>query len=152
MPCQLLADCLNEIFKYFSNDDDWRTQRENKEALYSCLLVNRLWCEVSVQILWKNIQNYNTLIACLPNESKNFLLENEIIISTPISKPPLFNYVAFIKALSTDEIDRKIRKIEILQNCDNNKRILVTQEVFKMFMNQISLKRLIFYYNTFINF
>ena len=139
MPCQLPADCLNEIFEHLKDDAD----------LYSCLLVNRLWCEVSVRILWKNIQNYNTLITCLPNESKEILHENGIIISTPTSNPPLFDYVTFVKALSMDEINRKIK---MLQNHDNNKRILVTQEVFKMFMNQISLKRLIFSYNTFINF
>ena len=133
MPCQLPADCLNEIFEYLEDLD-----------LHSCLLVCRLWCEVSVRILWRTIQNYNTLIACLPNKSKEILHQNEIIISTSTSKPPLFNYVTFIKNLSISEIRRKIRRIEILQNCDNNEEILVTQEVFKMFMNQISLKSLVF--------
>ena len=55
---QLPSDCLNEIFEYLKDD---------KVTLRSCLLVNRLWCEVSVRILWKSIRNYNTLIACLPN-------------------------------------------------------------------------------------
>src|SRR6266498_1235696 len=76
--------------------------RLDKVSLHSCLLVNRFWCEVSVPILWTSIQNYNTLIACLPNESKEILYENEIIISTPTSKP-LFNYVTFIKSLSMFE-------------------------------------------------
>src|SRR6266498_1163692 len=93
--CQLPADCLNEIFKQLEKD---------KVTLHSCLLVNRLWCEVSVPILWTSIQNYNTLIAFLPNESKEILYKNEIIISTSTSKPPLFNYVKFIKNLSIDEI------------------------------------------------
>src|SRR5688572_26405326 len=112
MPCQLPADCLHEIFKYLKNLD-----------LHSCLLVNYLWCEVSVQILWKNIQNYNTLITCLPNESKEILRENEIIISTPISRPPLFNYVAFIETLSIDVICKNISQ----NYCD--KSIFVTQEM-----------------------
>ncbi len=43
---QLLADCLNEIFEYLEKDE---------VTLYSCLLVNRLLCEVSVRILWRNI-------------------------------------------------------------------------------------------------
>src|SRR6266542_4425906 len=101
MPRQLPADCLNEIFEYL----------EDKEDLYSCLLVNRLWCEVSVPILWANIQNYNTLIACLPKESKEILYKNEIFLSTLTSKPPLFNYVVFIKSLSIGEIDNKIKSI-----------------------------------------
>jgi len=78
MPCQIPADCLNEIFEYLKDKMDLR----------SCLLVNRLWCEVSVRILWTTIQNYNTLIACLPNESKQVLHKNEIMISTSTSKPP----------------------------------------------------------------
>src|SRR6266542_1072884 len=101
MSCQLPADCLNEIFEHL----------EDKVTLHSCLLVNLLWCEVSVRILWKSIWNYNTLIACLPSESKEILLKNEIIISTPILKPPLFNYVTFIKCLSIVEIDMEIEGI-----------------------------------------
>src|SRR3990170_243392 len=105
MPCKLPVDCLNEIFEYL---EDF----EGQVDLRSCLLVNRLWCEISAQILWKNIQNYNTLMACLPNESKEILHKYEIIISTPTSKPPLFNYVTFIKTLSIREIYRKVRKIK----------------------------------------
>ena len=72
---QLPADCLNEIFEYLEKD---------KFTLHSCLLVNHLWCEVSVRILWRNIfliqyrldvslKLLDTLIACLPNESKDLL-------------------------------------------------------------------------------
>ena len=152
MPCQLPVDCLNGIFEYL---------QEDKAALRSCLLVNRLWCEVSVQILWTNIQNYNTLIACLPHESKEFLHKNEIIILAPTSKPPLFNYVAFIKSLSIKETNIKIENLlknhqpemattstitlPISSNSSYIDKItLVKQEIFKMFMNQISLKSLKF--------
>ena len=76
---RLSADCLNEIFEYLEDD---------KVTLRSCLLVNRLWCEVSVRILWRRIRNYNNLIACLPNESKDALSNNGIITSTSASKPP----------------------------------------------------------------
>ncbi len=34
-------------------------------VFHLCLLVKHLWYEVSVQILWKNIQKFNALIACL---------------------------------------------------------------------------------------
>ncbi len=68
MTCQLPADCLNDIFEYL----------EDKVDLRSCLLVNRLWCKVSVRILWASIQNYNTLITCLSDESKEILHKNEI--------------------------------------------------------------------------
>src|SRR6266540_338951 len=144
MPSQFSADCLNEIFAYL----------KDKMTLHSCLLVNRHWCEVSVRILWKRIQNYDTLIACLPSESREILFKNEIVISTPTSKPPLFNYVAFVKNLSINEIVKNI--LRILQTItsksfDDNKSIIVTQEMFKMLMNQISLKTLDFYYLYFPN-
>ena len=84
---QLSADCLNEIFEYLEDD---------KFTLYSCILVNRLWCKVSVRIFWRNVcdysvSNFSTLIACLPNESKKILYENGIIISTPTFKGLLYD-------------------------------------------------------------
>jgi len=80
-------------------------------ALRLSLLVNSLWCEVSVQILWMSIQNYNTLIACLPHESKELLHKNNVIISAPTSNPLLFNYVAFVKTLSIREIVHNIENL-----------------------------------------
>ena len=85
---KLSFDCLNEIFEHLEKD---------KTTLHSCLLVNRLWCQVSVRILWASVWNYDTLIACLPNETKEILYKNDIIVPTPTSKPPLFNYISFIK-------------------------------------------------------
>src|SRR6266487_3348054 len=129
MPCPLPADCLNEIFENLYDD---------KIALHSCLLVSRLWCKISVRILWRDIWRFkynkddyryrhpsrriitnpptlqfgfrvasailSILISCLPNESKELLHENEIFISTPTSKQPLFYYAAFCKALSINAI------------------------------------------------
>ena len=111
MPHQLPVDCLNEILEC------------------SSLLVNRFWCKVSVSNLWTSIQNYNTLIACLPKESKEILSENEIVIPIPTSKPPLFDYVSFIKSLSISEIYYCFTKV------DGNKHAVLAQEIFKMFMS-----------------
>src|SRR3954451_17636743 len=106
---QLPADCLNEIFEYLEED---------KFTLRSCLLVNRLWCEVSVIILWRKIRNYNTLIACLPNESKEILYQNRIITSgLAASDPPTFNYPSFCKVLSISRVNTEIgRLLENLQS------------------------------------
>src|SRR6059058_5009720 len=102
MPRQLPADCLNEIFEYLEQD---------RVTLCSCLLVNRLWCEVSVRILWRNIRNYNTLITCLPNESKEILYKDGIMTSTSTSRPPMFNYATFCKVLSIHQVDCRIRQL-----------------------------------------
>src|SRR4051794_9007531 len=131
---QLPADCLNEIFEYL--DDD-------KDTLRSCLLVNRLWCEAAVRILWRSVLNYSTanistLIACLPSESKEILHENGIIISTPTSKPPVFNYPALCKILSICQVNCMILKLwnnpqsissQNLDSANDNKVYIIEQEI-----------------------
>ncbi|CAI2170774.1 5569_t:CDS:1 [Funneliformis geosporum] len=143
---QLSADCLNDIFEYLEND---------KETLNSCLLVNRLWCEVSVRILWRNIWEFwdyvshstnqrsrqiiKTLVACLPNESRTLLHENGIFLETPTLNPPLFNYISFCKVLSI----RAINYIVIYSlkfNLKFTQKILIMQEILKMIMRMSSLK------------
>ncbi|CAI2163524.1 15598_t:CDS:1 [Funneliformis geosporum] len=151
MTSQLPADCLNEIFEYLEED---------KITLHSCLLVDRLWCGVSVRILWRDVwtfkytipiqyrldvpsQIFNTLIACLPNESKELFYKNGIFIAAQAWKPSLFNYASFCKNLSIREVDLMIRySVEKQQystshNLNFNK-YLVLQEILKMYMSQIS--------------
>jgi hypothetical protein len=155
MPCQLPADCFNEIFEYLERD---------KVTLRSCLLVNRLWCELSVRILWRNIwssiqyrsdvqsQVLITLISCLPNDSKEFLYKNGIFISTPTWKTSLFNYASYCKVLSIHEIDQMIKRVlenhqfTTSQSLDYNKYLL-SQEILKMFMNDISSLKSLEYYS-----
>ncbi|GBB96339.1 hypothetical protein RclHR1_02730011 [Rhizophagus clarus] len=148
MPCRLPADCLNEIFEYIEND---------KGTLHSCLLVNRLWCEVSVRILWRNIwivnpvdyghrlkvgsSILNTLIACLPNKSKTHLYEKGILNSTQISRTPLFDYASFCKVLSIHGIGRII--VDVFKN-----HKYLAKEIIKMFMTKIPLKKLSYYTNS----
>src|ERR1044072_6889334 len=96
---QLPVDCLNEIFEYLEED---------KVTLRSCLLVNRFWCEVSVRILWRGIRNYNTLVTCLPNDSKEILTKIGIIT---IFKPPMFNYASYCKVLSIGQVYFDIKKL-----------------------------------------
>jgi hypothetical protein len=155
---RLDADCLVEIFEYLDG---------YHETLYSCLLVNRLWCVVSVRILWRGIKNYYTLITCLPNELKKIISENGITIST--SKPLLFNYVSFCKSISVYELNVNIEQIllkkrqcvpiqsskdikkqqyvsiQTLKDIKEQQRVsiqsskdIITQEIFKFLMNQIT--------------
>ena len=84
-----------------------------------------------------------TLITCLPNESKEILHNNGIVISTSTSKPPMFNYASFCKSLSNYKVycgifsflkDQK----PISAQVRDNKICIVEQEIYKLFMNQIS--------------
>ncbi|RIA80118.1 hypothetical protein C1645_839266 [Glomus cerebriforme] len=146
MPSRLPIDCLNKIFEYLEKD---------KATLHSCLLVNRLWCRVSVEILWKNIWEFNnknapsllnTLISCLPNESKVLLNDHGILTQ----KSSLFNYASFCKVLSIDKI---IEMIYYNINPFNEKNstdsfqaeYLKTKEILKMFMKQISSLKILTY-------
>src|SRR5437764_7607509 len=128
---QLFEDCFNEIFEYLE---------KYKVSLRSCLLVNRLLCEVSVRILWKSIRNYNTLIACLPDESKEILYQNGIITSVSAAlNPPTFNYASFCKVLSIYQVNTGIRRF--LNNISSQNLDIVMREIFKFLMNQISSLR-----------
>src|SRR5947199_4685214 len=127
---QLPADCLNEIFEYLEED---------KFTLRSCLLVNRLWCEVSVRILWRKIRNYNTLIACLSNESKEILYKNTS--ASVSSTPPIFNYASFCKVLSINQVNDEIRSWFFKNQRQTNSQLhldMVIREILKLLMNQIS--------------
>jgi hypothetical protein len=142
---QLPADCLYEILKYLEDD---------KFTLNSCILVNRFWCEVSVRIFWRNVWNYSisnfkTLIACLPNESKEVLNKYKIIIKIPASNSPTFNYASFCKVLSIEQVYNKInlllKRSIPSQNSNNirNMAPILVQEILKLFIKQVpSLKKL----------
>ncbi|GBB84232.1 hypothetical protein RclHR1_10860002 [Rhizophagus clarus] len=143
---QLPADCLYEILEHLEDD---------QFTLYSCILVNRFWCEISVKIFWRDVYSYNTskfktLIACLPIESKKILHDNGIIISTSTSKFPTFNYATFCKVLFINIVYYRIRELledqkTISPQDLNNKTQIVVNEIFKMLMKQVtSLKGLFF--------
>src|SRR5205814_8470235 len=124
------------------------------------ILVSRFWCKISVRILWRDIWSnryrypvtkdhmlkvdsaiLSTLISCLPNESKELLLKNEIIYisiptsKSPLSKSPLFNYASFCKVLLISEIcqiideDKSIISLSYLID----KKYLISKEMLKMF-------------------
>ncbi|PKY49297.1 hypothetical protein RhiirA4_465222 [Rhizophagus irregularis] len=160
MPHQLTYDCLVDIFEYLYDDEN---------TLYSCLLVNRLCCEIAVRILWRNIwkiYNYekphislsiiNTLIACLPKESEEILHKNGINITIiSIKKPLLFNYASFCKIISIHKINKMIKLALIKQQSIiseglENKHIkyLLLREILKMLMNQISSLKALKYNNS----
>jgi hypothetical protein len=132
---QLPVDCINDIFEFLEYDT---------VTLYSCLLVNRLWCNISVKIYWREIKNINGLIACFPDRSKKFLYNNGIP-NLP-SKPPIFNYVSFCKVLSNYNIHviverfLKKRKTTLIQDLRNSKIILL-QEIYKFLMGHMSSLR-----------
>ncbi|EXX73788.1 uncharacterized protein OCT59_026722 [Rhizophagus irregularis] len=77
-------------------------------ALFSCLLVNRLWCEMAISILWRNPWQYK-----IDYRNKNSLL-NVICSYLPKDIEPLlpshllpsrsFNYMSFCKSINIEII------------------------------------------------
>jgi hypothetical protein len=72
------------------------------KALFSCLMVNRIWCKTVIPILWKNSWKYNInygdkpqlfyIITCHLNDSIKEIITNQIL--PPIS-PKLFYLIIY---------------------------------------------------------
>ncbi|KAF0511814.1 hypothetical protein F8M41_018178 [Gigaspora margarita] len=82
--------------------------------LYSCALVNRHWCKMSIPILWQNpfllvqtplfISQYFSSL----DENEKFVL-NECGINVKFPKT-LFNYAKFLKVFDLFSLETKVRK------------------------------------------
>src|SRR5438034_7538720 len=92
---EINLDCLILIFDELQ-----------RKSLYSCLLVNKEWCNIVVPILWKKYLSYgleneeekifNVLLSFLSSSSKQLLSDHNIELpSTILLKFPLFNYISF---------------------------------------------------------
>src|SRR5437868_4183288 len=113
----LIEDCLRIIFTELQH---------NRRSLYSCILVNRFWCQIAIPILWKGPNPYHhgdnpspsfrklysTIIYFLPESSKQLLIDSNIILpSTAFSNKPLFNYISFFSKISASFIKQMINSL-----------------------------------------
>jgi hypothetical protein len=79
-----------------------------KKSLHSCLLVNKLWCEVMIPILWSYPYKYvykdylllDIIISHLSDNSIELLKDKYIIAKNFQKQKLLFNYVKFCKYLN----------------------------------------------------
>ncbi|KAF0555488.1 hypothetical protein F8M41_017211 [Gigaspora margarita] len=100
-----IPELLEIIFNYLNNEI---------YSLYSCALVNRHWCKVSIPILWQDpfslelrpffISNYFSSL----DEDEKFILK-KCGINMEISKT-LFDYARFLKVLDLSSLENKVRK------------------------------------------
>src|SRR3989337_988958 len=71
--------CLEEICKHLKDD---------KASLFSCILINRSWCEMTIPLLWSrpfenplygnHLNIFWTYISCLPMDEKQRLMNKGI--------------------------------------------------------------------------
>ena len=113
--------------------------RNNRKFLNPCLLVNRIWCKLTVSILWNNpycLTNktknklFNVILLHLSKESRENLKTQEIDLFIETHHQPLFDYINFWKHLDLDLLEDMI-----IRNIGKSKISIVKNEIMKLFVN-----------------
>src|ERR1044072_3244242 len=120
---KLNKDVLFLLFEELQNDS---------KSLFSCLLVNRLWCEHVIPILWKNPWRYEdsinyqgkkslyNIITCyLPNDIKEFLMNQNIEL-----------YLSFCRSINIGVI----KDIILTGTLSLYNQFILQQEIYNLFM------------------
>ncbi|RGB30564.1 hypothetical protein C1646_817838 [Rhizophagus diaphanus] len=130
-----LPELTNEIIQHLKKDFS---------TLYSCILVNRLWCRLAIPLLWEDpfcipTQNYRYIeiyLSYLKYDDKEKFNEYGIINNLLPSNTLLFNYPSLIKYLKTTRICFSIETwVGTLMN-DNPEKLkkLVCRSLFEIFL------------------
>jgi hypothetical protein len=117
--------------------------QDDRKTLYSCLLVNRIWCETTVPFLWKfpgkytptnNAVNilFNVILSHLSKESRNILKVQKIKLFKKIYQRPLFNYINYWRYLNLGFLENMIRSKKI----EESKLTIMRGEILKLFINK----------------
>ena len=88
---------------------------DDKNTLFSCILVNKTWCEITIPILWRNPWKFlmnekerslllNVIISHFSDESRKKLKEHGLLTNS--YQKPLFDYISFCKHLNLNKINR----------------------------------------------
>ncbi|RIA80651.1 hypothetical protein C1645_838318, partial [Glomus cerebriforme] len=119
--------------------------QDDYKSLYSCLLINRTWCKITVPILWKMPERYrpiklfHVLLLLLPEESRNILKNKGIdLFKVETYQQPLFNYISFWKYLNLNNLEEII--IKNIGEIDVS--IIIRNEILKLLINNTKLIRL----------
>ncbi|GBC15989.2 uncharacterized protein OCT59_021521 [Rhizophagus irregularis] len=154
MCSKLNKDIISEILEYLNEES-------STTSLYSCILINRTWCSITMPIIWENpfLFNQNTAFKIIQTLISN-LNEEEIIKLMKktnhsldfIIKKPLFKYQNFIKEININNLEYLIELhynyfyTNIPTNIDLEifTRNLLLNMIFKTNFN---IKKLIFHFN-----
>src|ERR1051325_7360981 len=93
--------------------------QDDSRSLYSCLLINRLWCETAISVLWKNPWNYSIdycdksslyyiLTSYLPDDIKEFLTRQKIQFPPTSRQSLLFDYLSLCRSMNVYVINKII--------------------------------------------
>ena len=125
--------------------------QDDNKSLYSCLLVNKTWCETVVSILWKIPGRihltkkaesilFNVILLHLSVESRDNLRNQGIDLFMETYQPPLFNYIIFWKHLNLQNLECMIKnKLKIIDKSlrnDKSKISIIRHEILNLFINR----------------
>ncbi|CAB4435816.1 unnamed protein product [Rhizophagus irregularis] len=129
-----LPELTYKIIQYF---------RKDISTLYSCILVNRLWCRLTIPLLWEDpfslpTQNYRCIKTyfCFLNEDDKARFNEYGINDNLFLTNPLFNYPSFIKYLDISKICHSIEYWvdTLVDKSDNRLGHLVYRLLFEVFI------------------
>jgi hypothetical protein len=145
---ELIPDIFALIIKEL--DDDHNT-------LFNCLLVNKLWCKLTIPILWRDCLNRNfklrsydeksislikILFTFLSKKSKNSLIKKEIDLSFIQTQEPLFNYISFCRSIVTFDVTNIIKYCFDPPLSKDQEKIIEVEFYDMIFNNCFKLRRL----------
>ncbi|EXX71631.1 uncharacterized protein OCT59_017123 [Rhizophagus irregularis] len=127
-------DILFLIFEKLQNNS------KNSKFLFSCLMVNRIWCETMIPILWKNpwcysinYCNKNSLYSIITSYLSNDIIESltkkEILIS---NQSLAFDYLSFCRSIDTKIIDVIIS----IGSSSEYDQFLLQEEIYSLFIKK----------------
>src|SRR6266498_2992725 len=131
---KLNKDILFLIFEELQNDS---------KSLFSCLMVNRLWCETVIPILWRNPWcygiNYSNksylfviIASYLFHDTKEFLTRQGIQLPSILHKSLLFDYLSFCRSINVNTI----KSVISIESFLAYNQFLLQQEFYSLFMRK----------------
>ncbi|GBB88580.1 hypothetical protein RclHR1_15110003 [Rhizophagus clarus] len=119
--------------------------KDDNKTIYSCLFVNRIWCKMTVPILWndpvKQFRTYpsknvyiilfNVLFLHLSEKSRNNLKNQGIDLFIEAYQKPLFNYISYWKHLNLYFLESMMMNVD--KNIEKSKTSIVRNELLNLF-------------------
>ncbi|RIA99563.1 hypothetical protein C1645_811370 [Glomus cerebriforme] len=143
----LPMECIQQIIEYLLQE---------KQGLYSSLLINRYWCKIVIPYLWKRpfelcssknrLKLFRTYLLCFDQEELDSLsirmLDALYIFNIfPKKRNPLFDYFIFLQKVSSIEIE------DIILPIYNKLAINKTSKISLEYRNEIpKFEKIIFHH------
>src|SRR2546429_452678 len=91
--------------------------QDDSKSLFSCLMVNKIWCETAIPILWRNPWRYDInysnksylfaiFTSYLSNTSKEFLTSEGVQLLSISYQSLLFDYLSFCRSINAKIMNR----------------------------------------------